>query len=379
MRLISRNLRGYIADLAGQTHAQTDSVEQPVANPLLDSGPLPTPMTLVSTGEGLALTPIARPLVAEAPAPMQQEVAVIELPAPTPAPQPAAPQRKFVFAPAALLMLPVNEAPAEVSEVEAPAPAPVQKPRPKPRVRHPEPPAQVARPGELQVEFRDVSVGFGSISALRGVSFTIRSGELVFLIGASGAGKTTTFRVISGQQRPGRGQVWVDGTPIHKARRGRVASLRRRIGFVGEDYELLSNRTLVENVEFALRVADLSLPASEARRRAMAELRNVGLSARAEAKPGELSTGQRQRVALARALVTRPVILLADEPTAGLDSHNAIRMLRLMQRAAARQTAVIVATHDGPLAASVTARVLSLDKGKLQGDFPSWVELCRAE
>jgi cell division transport system ATP-binding protein len=338
-------------------------------------------MTLVSTGEGLALTAIAPPLVVEAPDLLEPEVAVAELPAPaaTPVPQPAALRRKFIYAPAALLMHAINPAPPELQEVEAPEVAQVQKRRPKPRVRLPEPPAQVARPGELQVEFRDVSVGFGSISALRGVSFTIRAGELVFLIGASGAGKTTTFRVISGQLRPTRGQVWVDGTPVHKARRGRVAALRRRIGFVGEDYGLLANRTSVENVEFALRVADLSLPRSEARRRSMAELRNVGLAARAQAKPGELSTGQRQRLALARALVTRPVILLADEPTAGLDSRNAIRMLRLLQRAAARQTAVVIATHDGPLAASVTARVLSLEKGKLQGDFPSWVELCRAE
>jgi ABC-type ATPase involved in cell division len=334
-------------------------------------------MTLVSTGEGLALTAIARPVVVEAPEPAEPEVVVTELPAPAPTSVPQ--RRKFIYAPAALLRLAIKPAPPEAPEVEAPEVAHVQKPRPKPRVRLPEPPAQVARPGELQVEFRDVSVGFGSISALRGVTFTIRSGELVFLIGASGAGKTTTFRVISGQLRPTRGQVWVDGTPVHKARRGRVAALRRRIGFVGEDYGLLANRTSVENVEFALRVADLSLPHSEARRRAMAELRNVGLAARADAKPGELSTGQRQRLALARALVTRPVILLADEPTAGLDSRNAIRMLRLLQRAAARQTAVVIATHDGPLAASVTARVLSLEKGKLQGDFPSWVELCRAE
>ena len=126
-------------------------------------------------------------------------------------------------------------------------------------------------------------------------------------------------------------------------------------------------------------MSDLSLPRSEVKRRALAELRNVALLARKNALPGQLSTGQRQRLAVARALVTRPLVLLADEPTAGLDTRNAMRVMQLLQRASTHQTAVVVATHDRPMAASVPGRILVLDKGRLAGDFPSWVELCRTE
>ena len=321
--------------------------DEPTAMPLVGENKLPTPLSLATTPAGLALTatprPVIEPVVTESAPPERARVAVRSR--------------------ALLHVVPARE----------------QQPRSKKRERLAAAPASVARPGEPQIEFRDVSVTFGSISALRGLTFTIKAGELVFLLGASGAGKTTAFRLISGQLRPGKGQVWVDRVPVHKARRGHVAGLRRRIGFVGEDYSLLANRTALENIEFALRMSDLSLPASEVKRRALAELRHVALLARATALPAQLSTGQRQRLALARALVTRPAVLLADEPTAGLDARNAMRVMQLLQRAASRQTAVVVATHDRPMASSVTARILALDKGRLTGDFPSWVELCRAE
>jgi cell division transport system ATP-binding protein len=319
---------------------------------------------LSATVDGLALTASIGPVLVARAVPQEVESAVAESP----------PRRvKVLKAPEIVV------AKAPVVPLLLPKSAREKRPLRKQRDLVVERPGSVARPGEPQIEFRDVSVSFGSIAALRRVTFTINSGELVFLVGASGAGKTTTFRLISGQIRPDKGHVWVDRVPVHKARRHRVAVLRRRIGFVGEDYGLLANRTAQENVEFALRMSDLTLPMTEVKRRALAELRNVALATRTAALPGQLSTGQRQRLALARALVTRPVVLLADEPTAGLDSRNAMKVVSLLQRAAARQTAVLVATHDGPMTASVTARVLSLDKGKLTGDFPSWVELCRTE
>ncbi len=371
MRPLKRNLRGYIAGLAGQASAQPPVVDEPFARPYVVQN-LPTPLVLAATADGLALTASSRPLEVERDEQASRESAVVPGPA-LRLVMPTAPVAPLVP------VAPVVPAEPQAPEADLPKrPRPVRA-RPKRRGPAPEPAGPVARPGEPQIEFRDVSVSFGSISALRGLSFTINSGELVFLVGASGAGKTTMFRLISGQIRPAKGQVWVDRTPVHKARRHRVAALRRRLGFVGEDYGLLANRTALENVEFALRMSDLTLPASEVRRRALAELRNVALAARGSALPSQLSTGQRQRLALARALVTRPVVLLADEPTAGLDSRNAMRVVRLLQRAAARQTAVLVATHDGPMAASVVARVLSLDKGRLIGDFPSWVELCRRD
>jgi cell division transport system ATP-binding protein len=363
MRPLARNLRGYIAARAEKARARPSPDEERLAPAWAAPVRLPIPLVLASTGDGLALTATERPSVVDVAEVVHEEVAAVV---------------KVHAEPVAALM--VAPKPDVVSKPTVrPAPREQKKPRSQSKETIPDPRTPVAPRGRRQVEFREVSVAFGSISALRGVSFAIGAGELVFLIGPSGAGKTTTFRLISGQVRPGKGEVWVGDTPVHKSRRRQIASIRRQVGFVGEDYGLLANRTSLENVEFALRVSDLSLPMSEVKRRSLAEIRNVGLVPRAGDLPGHLSTGQRQRLALARALVTRPLILLADEPTAGLDSRNAIRVLRLLQRAAARQTAVLVATHDGPLAASVTARVLSLDKGKLQGDFPSWVELCRAE
>jgi cell division transport system ATP-binding protein len=372
MRL-TRNLRGYIADRAEKARARPSLDEEPLAPAWAAPVRLPTPLSLATTDDGLALTATAPLRVVDVAEVVHEEVAaVVEVRTERAVRSVVAPKR---------VVAPVVAPKPDVVERPKPRPAPHEQKKTRAQSKEPipDPRTPVAPRGQRQVEFRDVSVAFGSISALRGVSFAIGAGELVFLIGPSGAGKTTTFRLISGQVRPGKGEVWVGGTPVHKARRHQIASIRRRVGFVGEDYGLLANRTALENVEFALRVSDLSLPMSEVKRRSLAELRNVGLASRSGALPGHLSTGQRERLALARGLVTRPLVLLADEPTAGLDSRNAIRVLRLLQRAAARQTAVLVATHDGPLAASVTARVLSLDKGKLQGDFPSWVELCRAE
>src|ERR1700694_2841046 len=334
MRPLARNLRGYIAARAEKARARPSRDEERLAPAWAAPVRLPIPLVLASTGDGLALIATERPSVVDVAEAVHEEVAAVV--------------KVHAEPVAALAVAPKPEVVAKPTV--RPAPREQKKPRSQPKETTPDPRTPVAPRGRRQVEFREVSVAFGSISALRGVSFAIGAGELVFLIGPSGAGKTTTFRLIT-----------------------------RQVGFVGEDYALLANRTSLENVEFALRVSDLSLSMSEVKRRSLAEIRNVGLISRAGDLPGHLSTGQRQRLALARALVTRPLILLADEPTAGLDSRNAIRVLRLLQRAAARQTAVLVATHDGPLAASVTARVLSLEKGKLQGDFPSWVELCRAE
>jgi cell division transport system ATP-binding protein len=363
VRLLARNVRSNVAGLAGEVTPASIDDESNARRTVVEAR-LPTPLSLATTADGLALTAIAR----------RPGDSVVTEAAPPERPR-AAPRSRPVLH---VVPLPAPPRPVETPKVRL-APLLEDTPRQKRREKAVQAPASVARPGEAQIEFRDVSVTFGSITALRGITFTIKAGELVFLVGASGAGKTTTFRLISGQMRPGKGQVWVDRVPVHKARRHGVGALRRRIGFVGEDYALLANRTALENVEFALRMSELSLPGSEVKRRALAELRNVALLARASALPGQLSTGQRQRLVLARALVTRPVVLLADEPTAGLDARNALRVMQLLQRAASRQTAVLVATHDRPMAASVKARILVLDKGRLAGDFPSWVDMCRAE
>jgi cell division transport system ATP-binding protein len=228
-------------------------------------------------------------------------------------------------------------------------------------------PAPLPASGRL-IEFRAVSLRFGAQTALDEVSLTIDAGELVAIVGPSGAGKTSTMRLLQGQLRPTSGRLWIDGVPIHSAWAFRLRRLRRRIGVVFQDYRLLANRSALENVAFALQVSDLSVPRSEARHRAAEQLSRVGLSNRMKARPGELSGGQQQRLAIARALVTRPHILLADEPTASLDEVQAKLVLRLFKEISDGGTAVLIATHDRSLAGGSGARMVRLSNGRLVSD-----------
>jgi cell division transport system ATP-binding protein len=156
----------------------------------------------------------------------------------------------------------------------------------------------------------------------------------------------------------------VQGTDVGRIRNGR--RLRRRVGVVFQDYRLLDRLSAVENVAYALRVADLRLPRREAGRQAATLLEEVGLGDRLKAYPRQLSGGQQQRVAIARALGPAPALLLADEPTANLDEENATHVLRLLQRAARHGTAVLVATHDAGQVAAFGGRILALERGRLQ-------------
>lgn len=219
------------------------------------------------------------------------------------------------------------------------------------------------------VEFSRVSLRYGSATAIADMGCAIAPGELVFLVGPSGAGKTSLLRMIIGEVRPSGGHLWVDGVPMHRASSRGVQRVRRRVGVVFEDYKLLEHKTALENVCFALHVADLTLPLAEARTIAMAKLRQVGLSRRANAFPSQLSAGQRQRVAVARALAATPQLLLADEPTANLDAVRAAGVLELLTEIARTGTTVLVATHDRDLAARSKARTLSLRDGRVTRDL----------
>jgi cell division transport system ATP-binding protein len=225
----------------------------------------------------------------------------------------------------------------------------------------------VAASGQL-IEFQTVSLRYGAQTALDEISLSIDAGELIAIVGPSGAGKTSTLRLLQGQIRPTSGRLWIDGVPIHGAWAFRLRRLRRRIGVVFQDYRLLSTRSALENVAFALQVSDLSVPRSEARHRAAEQLSLVGLSNRMKARPGELSGGQQQRLAVARALVTRPRILLADEPTASLDENQAKRVLRLFKEISDSGTTVLLATHDRTLISGSGARMVRLSNGRLVGD-----------
>jgi cell division transport system ATP-binding protein len=213
-----------------------------------------------------------------------------------------------------------------------------------------------------------VSFSYGRVPALENVSFCIERSELTYVVGPSAAGKTTLMKLLHGQLKTQRGGLIVDGQDLVKAR-GRVRRrLRRRVAVVFQDYRLLRRLTVVENVAYALRVADLWLPRREAFGRATAALDAVGIAERARAFPHQLSGGQQQRLAIARALAARPAILLADEPTASLDRVEANKILSLFERAASAGATVLIATHDADLVAASQRRVIGLSEGRVAWD-----------
>lgn len=204
-------------------------------------------------------------------------------------------------------------------------------------------------------------------AALEEVSFYIPKGEFVFLTGHSGSGKTTTLKLIHMAERPTRGEVRVTGFSSLKTPRRDVWKVRRRVGFVFQDFRLLPGRTALENVAFALEVT--GAPKGEIRPRAQRLLAQVGLAAKAGASPEELSGGEQQRVAIARALASDPLVLLADEPTGNLDERATRGIMDLFWELHARGMGVVMATHDLDLVRQYPkARVMELAQGRLVYD-----------
>ncbi len=206
--------------------------------------------------------------------------------------------------------------------------------------------------------------------ALNDVSFELRKAEFCFLTGHSGAGKSTILRLIHMADRPSRGEVRVSGYSSHKIRPREVAILRRKVGFIFQDFRLLPNRTAAENIAFALEVTGARR--SLIRSRVAKLLAQVGLASKAEAYPSELSGGEQQRVAIARALAHEPMLLLADEPTGNLDERATRGIMELFRSINAAGTAIVMATHDLDLVRSMpNCRVLELDQGTLVYDSHS--------
>ncbi len=221
------------------------------------------------------------------------------------------------------------------------------------------------------VELIAVSRAYGERLALDDVHFSLRPGELTFLVGPSGAGKTSLLKLINREIRPSSGEVWVDGLPAHALKPRRVAELRRRVGVVFQDYKLLPRLTALENVAFGLQAVDVRVSGAEARERAFDALEAVGLGDRAGAFPQQLSGGQQQRVAVARAIVSEPPVLIADEPTGNLDQDTAWGLMDLFEDIAAWGTAVLVATHNVEIVTRLQRRVLTLVQGRLVRDQPA--------
>ena len=210
------------------------------------------------------------------------------------------------------------------------------------------------------------SVGPVKVSALSDVSFSVEKGEFVVLSGASGAGKTTLLRLLYRDELPSEGEIEVAGLSLPELRRSQIPRLRRSIGIVFQDAKLLAGRTVFENVAFVLRV--LGTPRREITPLAFSALKAVGLSARAQAYPAQLSQGEAQRASLARAIAKSPPLLLADEPTGNLDEDMAAEILAVLKDIGTQGTTVLFATHQRMLVSRLRRRTLVLEGGRLVKD-----------
>ena len=203
----------------------------------------------------------------------------------------------------------------------------------------------------------------GGQEALKDVSFSLEAGELAFLIGRSGAGKSTLLKLIPAIERPTSGSVIVNGQNVSALKRGAIPYLRRNIGLVFQDQKLLYDRSVYENVMLPL--AFSAYTPREAGRRARAALDKVGLAGRENANPIQLSGGEQQRVAIARAVVNRPLVLIADEPTANLDAESAARIVEIFAAFNQVGVTVLIASHDQRLVARYGKRIVHLEQGRV--------------
>ncbi len=206
------------------------------------------------------------------------------------------------------------------------------------------------------------------VFALSDITFSLNNGEFVCLVGKSGAGKTTIVKLITAQEKPTQGKVLFQDIDIFTLKQSALQQLRRRIGVVHQDYKLLFDKTVKENLSFVMQVIGVS--DSCIKRDLPQVLEIVGLEQRAANFPDELSGGEKQRLAIARALVHRPEIIIADEPTGNLDFYNSYQIIDLFKKINSLGTTIILATHDKEIVNSLKKRVITLGQGKIIRDDP---------
>jgi cell division transport system ATP-binding protein len=202
--------------------------------------------------------------------------------------------------------------------------------------------------------------------ALENVSVQVDKGEFIFLVGQSGSGKSTFLRLVIREEQPTDGDIWVAGKDLGKLPRRKVPALRREVGTVFQDFRLLPNKTVAENVAFALDV--IGKPRHTVAKVVPEVLSLVGLDGKENRRPDELSGGEQQRVAIARAFVNRPRVLLADEPTGNLDPTTSVGIMKLLDRINRTGTTVVMATHDANIVDSMRRRVVELEGGHVTRD-----------
>lgn len=216
------------------------------------------------------------------------------------------------------------------------------------------------------IQLRSVTKKYKNNYALKNVNLDILSGEFVFIVGASGAGKSTLMKLLYKEETPSSGTVMIGGINIANLPSEKVPNLRRCMGIVFQDYKLLQNQSVYDNVAYVIRT--LGISTKEINARVLGALKVVGLSDKIKAKPSELSGGEQQRVSIARAIVNGPPLLIADEPTGNLDPKNSMEVMQILDQINQRGITVIVSTHDSAMVDYFRKRVITLENGEVARD-----------
>lgn len=217
------------------------------------------------------------------------------------------------------------------------------------------------------IQLRNVSKKYKSSYALKDIDLDIMASEFVFLTGSSGAGKSTLLKLLYREEIPTVGTVMIGNVNVAKLPNDKVPNIRRCMGIVFQDYKLLNNISVYDNIAYVIRT--LGMRSKEIEERVMGALKIVGLSSKMKAKPSELSGGEQQRVSIARAIVNGPPLLIADEPTGNLDPNNSMEIMQILEQINSKGITVIVSTHDRAIVDHFRKRVITLDKGHIIRDM----------